>query len=153
MKNQKNKIKPRAKVVKELASQFEADFNKTLPINVRPDGSIVYKEFLILKTDSGNWGVYHLNNRSLIEEYYLKTCALMSAKAYARTDLNRFFEIKHLDNKYWASYCDHAVYAKNIKTAKDFSRYLILLNKLEHSRDLSEHFKEKISRMFKWSFV
>ena len=77
----------------------------------------------------------------------------MAAKAYNNTQLEKYFEIKRLDNRYWASYCDTLVYKKNIKTAKDFERYLILLNKLEHSNALSMHFKEEISRMFRWSFV
>ena len=77
----------------------------------------------------------------------------MAAKAYSRTDINKFFEIKHLDNKYWASYSDNQVYRKNIKTAKDFDRFQVLLNKLELSQQETDRFKEKISTMFKWSFV
>ena len=77
----------------------------------------------------------------------------MATKAYQGTNLNRYFEIKRLDNKYWSSYSDNQVYKRNIKTAKDFDRYLILLNRLEHSKTQAEHFKEEISRMFKWSFV
>ena len=37
----------RPKAIKELAAQFEEDLNKTLPISIQPDGSIVYKEFYI----------------------------------------------------------------------------------------------------------
>ena len=77
----------------------------------------------------------------------------MGAKAYQSTDLTRYFEIKRLDNKYWASYSDNQVYKKNIKTAKDSERFMILLNKLEDSETQAQYFKETISRMFKWSFV
>ena len=77
----------------------------------------------------------------------------MAAKAYSRTDINKFFEIKNLDNKYWASYSDNQVYRKNIKTAKDFDRFQVLLNKLELSQQETDRFKDKISTMFKWSFV
>jgi hypothetical protein len=77
----------------------------------------------------------------------------MSAKAYANTRMEKYFEIKRLDNQYWANYSDTVIFAKNIKTAKDYERYLILLNRLEHSKTLADHFKEEISRMFKWSFV
>ena len=78
---------------------------------------------------------------------------MLSAKAYNRNDLNKFFEIKNLDNQYWASYSDNQVYQHNIKKTKDFDRYIVLLNKLEDSQTRSEHLKEQISRMFKWSFV
>jgi hypothetical protein len=77
----------------------------------------------------------------------------MAAKAYSSVNLDKFYEIKRADNLYWANYCDLQVYRKNIKTAKEFERYLILLNKLEHTEFLTEHYKEKISMMFKWSFV
>lgn len=143
----------KTKIVKELAGQFEAELQKTLPISIQPDGSIVYKQFLIKKNQLGNWILYNKNNKHALEEYYLKTCALMAARAYSRTDLNKFFEIKRLDDQYWANYSDNQVYAKNIKKAKDFSKYVILLNRMEYSQERAEHFKEQISRMFKWSFA
>jgi len=148
-----NKNKPKAKVVKELAGQFEEEINKNLPVSIQPDGSLVYKDFFIKRNKLENWVVYHRHNGNPIEEYYLKSCALMAAKAYSRTDINKFFEIKNLDNKYWASYSDNQVYRKNIKTAKDFDRFQVLLNKLELSQQETDRFKDKISTMFKWSFV
>jgi hypothetical protein len=151
MKN--TKTKPKAKVIKELAQQFEQEVKQTLPVSIQPDGSIVYKNFVIKQTLREDWALYHLNTRVLIETYHLKTCALMSAKAYGNTNLNKFFEIKQIDSKYWASYSDNQIYQKNIKKTKDFSRYLILLNKLEDSGARVEQFKEQISRMFKWSFA
>jgi hypothetical protein len=153
MKNTKTKTKPKAKVIKELANQFEAELKNTLPISIQPDGSIVYKNFLIKKTALGNWGLYNLHTKVLLDQYFLKSCALMSARAYSKTDLNKYFEIKQLDSKYWASYSDNQVYQVNIKKAKDFNRYMILLNKLEDSGARAEQFKEQISRMFKWSFA
>jgi hypothetical protein len=143
----------RPKVIKELAAQFEADLNKTLPISIQPDGSIVYKEFYIKENQLGNWGLYHLKTKDEVDQYYLKTCALMAARAYSRTSLERFFEIKRLDNQYWANHCDSLIYKRNIKLTKDNNRYLVLLNKLEHSEFLAGHYKEKISTMFKWTFV
>ena len=150
MKKQ-NKSKPKA--VKELASQFEEELNKSLPISVLPDGSISYKEFNIKRNDIGNWVIYNKNSRVIIEEFYLKTTALMAAKAYSKVNLNKFFEIKHLDNKYWASYSDNQIYKHNIKKAKDYEKYLVLLNRIEHSQERADYFKDKISTMFKWSFV
>jgi alcohol dehydrogenase YqhD (iron-dependent ADH family) len=151
MKN--TKTKPKAKVIKELAQQFEEELKQTLPISIQPNGNIVYKSYLIKQNSSGNWSLYRLTNKVLIETYHLKSCALMAAKAYDHTNLNKFFEIKQVDNKYWASYSDNQIYQQNIKKAKDFNRYLILLNKLEDSGIRTEQFKEQISRMFKWSFA
>jgi hypothetical protein len=144
---------PRARVVQELAAHFEHDLNKTLQLSIQPDGSVVYKNYIIKINELGNWGLYNVQSRHLIDQYYLKTSAVMAAKAYNNTNLEKFFQIKHLDQKYWSNYCDTLVYKHNIKTAKEFDRYMILLNKLEHTEFLTGHYKEQISTMFKWSFV
>ena len=149
----KKQNKPKTAVIKELASQFEAEFNKSMPVTLRKDGSLLYKNYVIKQNNNNNWALYYDGSNESIDEFYLRTCALMGAKAYQSTDLTRYFEIKRLDNKYWASYSDNQVYKKNIKTAKDSERFMILLNKLEDSETQAAYFKETISRMFKWSFV
>jgi hypothetical protein len=152
MKKQ-NKHKPKTKTIKELAGAFDQQLQAKLPITQLPNGSIVYKDFLVKEIANGNWGVFNIKNKDLIEQFFLKTCALMAAKAYNNTQLEKYFEIKRLDNRYWASHCDTMIYRNNIKTAKDFDRYLILLNKLEHSDAQAKHYQDAISQMFKWSFV
>ena len=147
------KHKPKAKVVKALAVQFEEELNKSLPISVQRDGSIVYKGLFIKVKKNGNWGLYNLSNRDQVGEFFLKTCALMAAKAYDRAQMERFLEIKRVDSLYWANHSDSLVFRNNIKKAVNFDKYVILLNKLEESELQTEHFKEEISRMFKWSFA
>lgn len=145
--------KSKNKVVKELATQFQTELEDNLPVTVRADGSMVYKDYFIKVKKNGNWGLFSIRTRDVIDEYFLKSCALMAAKAYNATNLEKFNEIKRLDTQYWANYSDSAVFRNSIKKAKDFERYLILLNRLEHSEAQTEHFKEEISRMFKWTFV
>ena len=145
--------KPKSKVVKELATHFEAELNQKLPVSIRQDGSIVYKDYFIKCKKNGNWAVYDIKTRDEIEEFFLKTCALMAAKAYNHTQMEKFIEIKRLDNQYWANHCDSLVFRANLKKTKEFERYLILLNRMEHSEAQAANFKEEISRMFKWSFV
>lgn len=155
MKNTKPKKKPLAnpKVLKELVTYFEADLAKSLPIVIQPNGTIVYKGYYIKKLANENWGLYNLRTHDYIDEFYLRTSALLAAKFYHRTQLDSFFEIKMLDNRYWAAYIDSTIYEANIKKTKDFDRYLVLLDKLENSKFQTEHFKEEISRKFKWGFV
>ena len=152
-KKTKQPSKPKAKVIQQLAEVFEQDLKKTLPISIQPDGSIVYKSHYVKQIANGNWGLFNLNNKELIEEFYLKTSALMAAKSYDAVQLEKYFEIKRLDNRYWANYTDSLIYGRNMKTAKDFDKYQVLVTRYEHSTFLSEHFKEEISKMFKWSFV
>jgi hypothetical protein len=147
------KKKPRAKVVKELASHFEEELNKNLPVHIRQDGSIVYKDYYIKTKKNGNWGLFNIKTHDEIDEFFLKTCALMAAKAYNGTQLERYFEIKRLDNCYWANHSNSLVFRKNVKKAKEFSHFLVLLTRLEESEVQTDRYREEISRMFKYSFV
>ena len=141
------------KQVADLAVTFEEDLKKSLPLTIHPGGSISYKDYAIVKNKSGNWCLYNINNKNLVEEFYLRTTAIMAAKAYSHCKLERFHEIKRLDNRYWANFFDYQLSSKNIKNAKEFDRFMILLNKLEHSKEQLEHYKAEISRMFKWTFA
>lgn len=147
------KKKPRAKIIKELALQFEQELDKNLPVYIRSDGGIVYKDYFIKSKKNGNWGLYHIRTQDEINEFFLKTCALMAAKAYNHTNLEKYFEIKRLDNAYWANYSDSIVFRKNIKAPVSFDKYLVLLNRLEESERLANKFRDEISRMFKYNFV
>jgi hypothetical protein len=151
MKNHKSK--PKFRLIKELAEHFEQDLKKTLPIVIRQDGSVVYKNYYVKLMPLGDYGLYELSSDNLIQQYYLKTCAMLAAKAHHLLDLSKFYEIKRLDTAYWANYCDNLIFKNNIKLAKDQDRYIILLNKLEHSEQLTGQYKAEISAMFKRSFV
>jgi hypothetical protein len=153
MKKRQFKKKPNKPAIKELATHFEEDLNKSLPIAIQPDGSIIYKDYRVKQIKNGNWAVFDRHNRDLVEQFFLKSSALMGAKAYAHANIEKFNNIKSLDTRYCANYMDNQVYKKNIKSAKDFDRYCILLNKLEESTAQTQHFKEEISRLFRWSFA
>lgn len=141
------------KLIKELAEHFTEEFEKIHQIIVLPNNDVVYKDYIIKKMSNENYGIYHKLSKDLVGQFFHRACAVMAAKAYNNSMLTRYNEIKQLDNRYWANRCDNLVYRKNIKTAKEFERYLVLLNKLEDSDRKTEHYKEEISRMFKWSFV
>lgn len=149
----KKQYKSKTKQIKDLAGSFTDELDANLPVTKLPNGAVAYKDYIIKLTPNKNWGIYHKSTKDYVSEYFLKTCALMAAKAYNATDIAKFRAIKQLDNRYWASHCDVLVYKRNLKSAKEFERYLILLNKLEHSTDLANHFRDEISKMFKWSFV
>ena len=143
-----------AQVIKELSDHFTDELDRQLTVNVLPDGATVYKEFIIKKhKTTGKWAVYYISNRDLIAQFFLKSCALMAAKAYGSNNLARFHEAEQLDHQYWSNYSDNLVYQKNIKVTPEFERYKILLNKLEDTAQKTEYYKDKISKMFKWSFV
>jgi len=145
--------KPRSDV-KKLADVLDIEFKKIVPLIPLPDGSVAYKDYVVKKNKAGAWCIYskHTTNYSH-GEFNLQTCALVAAKALSQLQLQRYNEIKSLDNKYWSNFYRTSVYQYNIKLAKDTDRYLILLNKLEDSTWKANHYKEEISKLFRWAFV
>lgn len=152
MKRPSKKIKSKS-VIKDLAEQLSSEFNSKIEVHILPNGDISYKNYIIRKLPNNNWGIFDIIFMELKDEFYLKTCALMAAKAHGHLNLDRYYEVKRLDSQYWSSYSDLQVYKKNIKSAQEFERYLILLNKLEETDIKHKNIKDKISTMFKWSFV
>jgi hypothetical protein len=139
--------------VKELAKELNLEFSKFMQLTTLKHGAVAYKDYIIKETKQGNWAVFNFKNKAYVDQFYMKTCAVMAAKAYSAVQLDKFQEIKSLDNLYWASYTDAIIFKNNIKNAKETERYLILLNRLEESNLRRAHYQEEISRMFKWSFV
>jgi hypothetical protein len=146
MKKNKNKL------IKDLATHFEEDLKSALPITIKKNGGVIYKNYAIEKNTFENWSLLTEGNGQ-IDQFFLKTCAIMAAKAWDRNDMQRFHSIKTLDTNYWTNYTENLVYKKNIKKAKEFDRFMILLNKLEDSELKATYFKEEISKTFKRSFV
>ena len=145
--------KPRPDV-KKLADVLDIEFKKIVPLIPLPDGSVAYKDYVVKKNKAGAWCIYSKNTTNYSHgEFNLQTCALVAAKALTQMQLQRYNEIKSLDNKYWSNFYRTSVYQHNIKLAKDYDRYLILLNKLEDSTWKASHYKEEISKLFRWAFV
>jgi len=149
-KQTKSAAKPN---VQKIAETFEAEFNKTMKLVPLPDGSVAYKNFIVKENKKGIWQILSKTTLDPHGEFNLKSCALIGAKALDRLDFNGFNEVKQLDNKYWSNYTTVQVCQHHIKKIKEFDRYMIMLNKLEHSTWLADIYKEEISKRFHWSFV
>lgn len=145
-------MKKQEKVIKELATYFDQELQANLPITILPNGALGYKNFLVKQLPNGNWGVFNVDNHDLINQYYLKTCALMAAKFYNHRQISKCYEIKDLDNHYWSNYTDTMMFKHNINNV-DSDKYPILLTRLEESNFQAELYKNKISVLFKWTFA
>jgi hypothetical protein len=140
------------KHIKELAYYFDTELQKQLPISLLPNGSLVYKDFLVKELQNGNWGLFNIQTKDLINQYYLKSCALIAAKSYSSRQFKKCFEIKELDNGYWSNYSDTLIFKQNLKSVKE-DRYAILETRLEESTHQSTVYKHKIYSLFKLTFV
>jgi hypothetical protein len=153
------KPKPKSKVqkqqeIKTLAETLDIEFKNIVTLIPLPNGAVAYKDYIIKQTKTGSWGIFIKRTADDCHgEFNLKTCALIAAKALSGLRLQHYNEIKQLDTKYWSNYYRSTVYQHNIKTVKDMERYLILLNKLEDSKWKASHYKDEISKLFRWAFV
>lgn len=145
-------MKNKSKTIKELALYFDQELQANLPITILPNGALGYKDFLVKQMPTGTWGLYNTRNLDLVEEYYLKSCALMAAKFFNHKQVEKRNEIKELDTNYWSHYCDSLIFKNNIDKVSD-DRYIILLTRLEESNFQTRQYKNKISILFKWTFV
>lgn len=140
--------------IKDMAGEFDAEFNKLIKVTVLKNGAVGYDGFIIKQSVNQNWCLHRATNlKDTLGEFKLKTCALLAAKAYSTTSLNRYFEIKELDNQYWAKRADTIVYKNIIKKPVALDRYIIILNKLEESEVKEAFLKQKITTMFHSSFA
>ena len=145
-------MKNSKKTIRELAQYFDQELQTSLPISILPNGALVYKDYLVKQLPNNNWGVFNIMNKDLKDQFHLKSCALIAAKAYTHRYFYKCNEIKDLDNSYWANYSDFVVY-KNIINKSSDEQYPILLTRLEESDYRANKVKNKISKLFKHTFV
>jgi hypothetical protein len=156
----KTKFRPKQKKttsqanITKLADVLDIEFKKIVPLIPLPDGSVAYKDYIVRQDKQGTWCIYNKRTGNDVHgQFNLRTCALIAAKALGLVQLDKYNEIKSLDNKYWSNHYRSTVYTHNIKQTKEYERYLILLNKLEDSTWKANQYKEEISKLFRWSFV
>lgn len=145
--------KQHSKIIKEFANYFDQELQTTLPVSVLPDGSLMYKNFLVKQLDNTYWGVYNVVSKDLINEYYLKSCALIAAKEYNYKHYARYHAVKLLDSKYASATNDTNVFKHNIELVTDNEKYEILLTRLEESSTISQQYQHMILKLFRQSFI
>lgn len=144
---------PSKTVIKEIASYFDQELQTTLPLSILPDGSLVYKNFLVKQLDNMNWGMYNISSKDLINQYHLKSSALIASKAYNHRHYEKYYEINNLDRKYAMLSNDTAIFKNNIDLVTDTEKYEILLTKLEESTTQFHYYQTLILRLFRQTFI
>lgn len=145
--------KSQANTIKEFAGYFDQELQRTLPISVLPDGSLLYKNFLVRQLENTYWGVFNIVSKELINEYFLKCCALIAAKEYNYRHYEKYQSVKLLDNKYASATNDATVFRHNIVLVTDNEKYHIMLTRLEESDTLSKQYQHIILKLFRQSFI
>jgi hypothetical protein len=141
------------KHITKFASYFDQELQATLPISILPDGSLVYKNFLVKQLDNTYWGLFDIISKELINEYFLKSCALIAAKEYNHRQFGKYQSVKLLDDKYASSSNDQVIFTHNITLINDAEKYAIMLTRLEESTALSHYYQKLILSLFRQSFI
>jgi hypothetical protein len=139
--------------IKELAKYFDLELQRYLPILILPDNELSYKKYIIRQLPNENWGVINSLNFDIIEEYFLKSCALMGVKYYDANNLRQCSIIKDLDRLYWNRHIDTIIFNHSLSVTKDKIKRDILANKLENSELAANHYQNRISNMLRWTFA
>jgi hypothetical protein len=140
---------------KRQANQLEAflteEFKKNTPLAVLPDKSIVYKKYKIKQNKKGLWALGYLGGDA-IDEFRIKTTALLAAKFYDQTNLKRYNEVKVLDIHYWNNSNDALFFKYRCNNAKDLDRRDLFLWRWEQVDNRAKRYKDEITTMFKANF-
>lgn len=146
-------MKIKSKIIKEFATYFDQELQTSLPISVLPDGSLVYKNFIVIQLANQNWGLYNTDSKDLIKEYFLKSSSLMAAKAYCDRHYNKYYEINDLDRLYKISINNLNIFQHQVNNTTDSEKYHITLTRLEESSAQSTHYRKLILRLFRQAFI
>lgn len=139
--------------IKELAKYFDLELQRYLPILILPDNELSYKKYIIKQLPNENWAVINSLNLDIIEEYFLKSCALMGVRYYDLCNLQKCSIIKDLDRLYWNKHTDTIIFNHLLFATKDKIKRDILANKLENSELAASHYQHRISNMLRWTFA
>lgn len=139
-------------VIKDLAKEFDKEYNTAIPFKLLPNGEMIYKNYLVKHTDNNYWGVYDTEHRNLVHAFFLKSCALLATKEYNDLKFDRYIFLKNLDRRYQAQYSDIVVYKHYIKNITDEDQCDILKNKLRESEIRAKSYQQQISNLFKVTF-
>lgn len=140
-------------IIGELAEHFDQKIGSKLEISKLPDGSYIFKEFIIKRQPNQNWALYDTVTDNFLYEFFLVSCALIAAKEYHGCQFSEYQNIKHLDNRYRAAYTDLLVFKRNVNLVTDIDQKEIFITRLSESLLSSIHHKKTISRLFRNAFV
>jgi len=136
---------------KQLENFLEEEFKKKIPFAVLPDNSIVYKRYKIKQNKQGFWNLNFVGG-DIIDQFRIKTTAILAAKFYDQTNFNRYNQIRSLDTHYWNNSNDASFFKYRYEHAKDLEKRDIYMWRWEQADHRAKRYKEEISIMFKGNF-
>lgn len=138
------------KQAEKLESLLEEELKK-IPLIVISDTVLAYKNYKIKKNKAGFWSLYNPHG-DLVYKFRMKTTAILAAKFYERTNLQKYNEVKILDSQYWHSKSDASLFEYRYKNTKNTDKIEIYLCRWELAKQRSMWLKDEISSMFKTNF-
>ena len=143
--------------IKQAAKKLEKfleDVNDIMPLTILPDGSMAYKNYVIKKNKDTSWSLSRIQNQSkvFIDNFNLKSSALLAANYHRTNRIDLLIEIKIIDEHYFANYSDSLIFKELYKKTKDLVKRDLYLWRGELTRDRADYYRDKISNAFATSF-
>lgn len=139
--------------IRELARVFDKELDAYLPVAVMPDCSVVVKRFQVKQQKDQSWAVISIDSKDIVDSFFLKSCALLAAKARYKSNFTLLLEVKRLDRQYAAHSTGVRVFEHSITQPENQDRLEILTMRLEHDRTQLELYRDKIQSMFRIHFA
>lgn len=146
----KMNIKKYSKKLEKFYSEVKDEFKLT----VLPNGSVAYRDYLVKQKSNGTWDLVKVRKSKefVIENFNLKTCALVSAKQHFINNLQQLIETKQLDNLYWNAHTDSVYFKHFYNKSNDPVKKDTLLWRHEITTQRAAFYKQKISQAFSCAF-
>ncbi len=118
-------------------------------------GSIIYKNYLIIKNKSGHWLVLEIKNKQkyFVSEVILKVSAFAICKLHEKHQVNKLNEVEKLDKLFEKNYIDTLFYRNTAEKSKNPDSKETAQIRYEESLTRARGYKHQIDAIFYSSIV
>ena len=139
------------KHAKKLELFLELEIDSIPAIAYLPSGSILFDKFKISSTKTGSWKLFRFGG-SFLDEFNLKTVALLAAKMYSSDNIAGVIQLKILDNMYYKHVSEKDALDIRYNKSKTQEQADMYLARISVSESKIEYAKQQISSKFRRSF-
>lgn len=140
-------IKSTASDLEHMLRDFIVKGGIITPIN---KNTYKYKNYLVIRDNSGGWSVFLVANNSKkhLASTFLKVSAFAICKAHDKSRYNTILEIQHEDAEFERNYLDSLFFKNTYKTSQDWDKKDTALWRLEIVHEKATSAKKKIDSIF-----
>jgi len=142
------------KTASKKLENFYEEVKGSMPLTVLPNKAVGYKDFVIRQRKDGSWDLTRLYGKRLqvLDNFNLKTTAIISARYYEINNIQQLIETKELDRLYWNAHTDSVYFKHFYAKTQDSVKKDNYLWRYELTTQKATYYKDKISSTFRTVF-